>query len=193
MKKFFKDFKAFISRGNVLDLAVATIIGASFSQIVSSFTNGIIMPLVSLLFKAENLDKLVVELRPAETAMVEGVETIVKPAITWQYGTLIQAIINFVIVALFLFILIRIISKARNTLDVNAQMCVKVQAKLDKDEELTDFEAKWLKRYTKKNPDTAPKKVVVEVKEPEPVKPTTDDLLAEILVELKKQNESKGN
>ncbi len=191
MKKFFKEFKAFISRGNVLDLAVATIIGASFSQIVSSFTNGIIMPLVSLLFKAENLDKLVVELKPAEIDAVT--EEVIKPAITWQYGTLIQAIINFVIVALFLFILIRIISKARNTLDFNNQMCVKVQAKLDKDEALTDFEAKWLKRYTKKNPDTAPKKVVVEVKEPEPVKPSTDDLLAEILVELKKQNESKGN
>ncbi len=181
MKKkstFFKDFKKFISKGNVLDLAVATIIGASFSSIVSSFTNGIIMPLVSLLFKAENLDKLVIVLREA---VMDG-ETVVTPAITWQYGTLIQAIINFIIVALFLFILVRIISNMKKALDIDANMRAKIQVKLDKDEEIDEHEQKWMKVQEKKNPDALPKKTPP----PAPAQPSsTDKLLMEILAELK--------
>ena len=68
-------------------------------------------------------------------------------------------------------------------------MCTLVQNKLDADEELNKFEQKWLKRYTKSNPDTAPKKTVVEeVIEETPAEPelsTTDKLLTEILNELK--------
>ncbi len=185
MKKkstFFKDFKKFISKGNVLDLAVATIIGASFSTIVKSFTDGIIMPLVSLLFKAENLDKLVITLRPAELAE-DGTE--LAKAITWQYGTLIQAVINFVIVAFFLFVLVRVISKARKTLDINANMKATIQVKLDKDEPLTEIEEKWMKTMAKRNPEEVPKKTPPA---PAPVPPeptTTEKLLAEILETLK--------
>ncbi len=181
MKKkstFFKDFKKFISKGNVLDLAVATIIGSAFGTIVKSFTDGIIMPLISLLFKAENLDKLVVILRPA---VMDG-ETVVTPAITWQYGTLIQAVINFIIIALFLFILVRVIANARKALDVDAQFRERIQAKLDKDEALDEHEQKWMARQEKKNPEMLPKKKPA----PAPAEPSsTDKLLMDILAELK--------
>lgn len=184
---FLKDFKAFISKGNVLDLAVATIIGSAFSQIVSSFTNGIIMPLISLLFKVENLDKMVLTLRP-ETVNEAG--EVIDPAIVWQYGTFIQAIVNFLIIAFFLFVLVRVIRNVRKQLDFDTQLRESVQKKLDNDEQLTEIETKWLAHTQKKDPDNAPKKTVVEEPAPEPVpEPTaTEKMLAEI-VELLKTNQ----
>lgn len=190
MKTFWADFKKFITKGNVLDLAVATIIGASFTTISTTFTQGIIMPLVNLLFKVD-LSAKYLELKPE---ILNEAGEVVQAAVLWRYGDLIQAVINFLIIALFLFILVKIIAKVKSTLDFNANMCELVQKKLDADEELNKLEEKWLKRYTKSNPDTAPKKVVVEpvVEEApaEPVEPelsTTDKLLTEILQELKAQ------
>ena len=193
MKTFWADFKKFITKGNVLDLAVATIIGASFTTISTTFTQGIIMPLVNLLFKVD-LSAKYLELKPE---ILNEAGEVVQAAVLWRYGDLIQAVINFLIIALFLFILVKVIAKVKSTLDFNANMCELVQKKLDADEELNKFEAKWLKRYTKSNPDTAPKKVVVEqpvVEEApaEPVEPelsTTDKLLTEILQELKANKE----
>ena len=192
MKTFWADFKKFITKGNVLDLAVATIIGASFTTISTTFTQGIIMPLVNLLFKVD-LSAKYLELKPE---ILNEAGEVVQAAVLWRYGDLIQAVINFLIIALFLFILVKVIAKVKSTLDFNANMCELVQKKLDTDEELNKFEAKWLKRYTKSNPDTAPKKVVVEpvVEEApaEPVEPelsTTDKLLTEILQELKANKE----
>ena len=193
MKTFWADFKKFITKGNVLDLAVATIIGASFTTISTTFTQGIIMPLVNLLFKVD----LSTEYLVLKEAVYDPVDptVVVEAAVLWRYGDLIQAIINFLIIALFLFILVKVIAKVKSTLDFNANMCELVQKKLDTDEELNKFEAKWLKRYTKSNPDTAPKKVVVEpVVEEAPAEPvvpeltTTEKLLTEILQELKAKN-----
>lgn len=191
MKNFWQEFKKFITKGNVLDLAVATIVGASFSTIVSSFTNGIIMPLVSLLFKVENLDAMKVTLREE---VIDTAGNIITEAIYWQYGTLLQAVINFLIVALFLFILIRVIARVKKTLDLNANLCEIVQKKFDNNEELNDFEEKWLKRYAKKNPDLAPKKKVEVKPEPpkEPELTLTEKLLTEILAEVKKDKEVKS-
>ncbi len=181
-KTFMKEFKAFITRGNVLDLAVATIIGSAFGSIVSSFTNGIIMPLISLLFKAENLDKLVVVLRPEK---VNELGEVVQAAVTWQYGTLIQAVINFLIIALFLFIVIKVITGIRKGLDFDAKIRASVQAKLDSDTPLDMAEEKWLKRQLKKDPDGAPRKTP-PAPAPAPVEPSsTDKLLMQILEQLK--------
>lgn len=182
------EFKTFISKGNVLDLAVATIIGSAFGAIVTSFTNGIIMPLISLCMGKEDLSKLVVVLREADEA--SGVT-----ALTWQYGTFLQAIINFFIIAIFLFILIKVIAKVRSAMDINANLTKTVQEKLDKDEPLTDFEASWLKRYAKKNPALAPKKKepVAEEQPKEPELSSTDKLLTEILSTLKQANAEKAD
>lgn len=190
MRNFWQDFKKFITKGNVLDLAVATIVGASFTTISTTFTQGIIMPLVNLLFKVD-LSASYLVLKPEVTEMVDGVETVVEAAVLWRYGDLIQSVLNFLIIALFLFILIRIIAHAKKAIDVTANLCEIVQKKFDNDEELTDFEEKWLVRYAKRNPDLAPKRKVEEVVE-EPKEPEltqTEKLLTEILAELKS---SKG-
>ena len=180
---FLKDFKTFISKGSVLDLAVATIIGAAFGQIVSSFTNGIIMPLIALLFKVEDLEKASITLR---AAVMDG-ETVVKEAIVWQYGAFIQAIVNFLIIALFLFILVRVIRNIQKSLDIDAQLTATVQAKLDADEQLTEFEAKWLARKQKKDPDSAPAKKPAAEPAPAPEPTATEKMLAEIVELLKKE------
>jgi large conductance mechanosensitive channel len=92
-----KEFKAFISRGNVIDLAVGIIIGGAFSAIVSSFVKDIIMPVISLILGVVNFTELSV--------------TIGKATIT--YGTFIQTIVDFFLIALSVFLIIKLINKFR--------------------------------------------------------------------------------
>jgi len=100
MKKFFKEFKAFISKGNVFDMAVGLIIATAFNKIVSSMVNDIIMPLVTWATGAKNLADLSIVLR--ETVEADG--TITK--LTWQYGNFLQAVIDFLIIAFSVFVMV---------------------------------------------------------------------------------------
>ncbi len=102
---FWKDFKAFISRGNIIDLAIGLVIGAAFTAIVNSVVNDIIKPLISLLIGG-NFSEMVVELRP-ET-VVNGV---VQEQILLNYGNLIMAILTFLIDAIVIFTAVRIVRK----------------------------------------------------------------------------------
>ena len=90
MRKFFQDFKKFITKGNVVDMAVAVIIGAAFNKIVSSLVADIITPLISLLLGKVDFTELNLILR-------EATET--TPALTLNYGLFIQYIIDFFIIA----------------------------------------------------------------------------------------------
>lgn len=105
------DFKAFIARGNVLDLAIGVIIGAAFGKIVTTFTEGIIMPVVGLVtggtdFKAKFYD-LSGKLLPGATP--EQIDAAVKSgAPLLRYGQLISDIITFVIVAFVMFIIAKL-------------------------------------------------------------------------------------
>ncbi|HZJ89711.1 MAG TPA: large conductance mechanosensitive channel protein MscL [Bacilli bacterium] len=104
MKKFFKEFKEFISRGNVLNLAVGIIIGAAFTAIVNSLVGDIIMPLIALLGGKDITDwKLVLKEGVAAT---NGQEAVAEIAL--HYGLFLQAVINFVLIALVLFLIIKV-------------------------------------------------------------------------------------
>lgn len=109
MKKFFEDFKAFIMKGNVLDMAVGVIIGGAFSKIVSSLVADIITPLISLLTPQGALSGLSVTLREAVSEEV--------PALTLNYGMFIQNIIDFLIIALSIFAVLRIMMNAQKRLE----------------------------------------------------------------------------
>lgn len=99
-----KDFKKFIVRGNVVDLAVAVIIGGAFGKIVASLVNDVIMPLIGML-----LGK--VDFKSLKWVLSEAVgET---PEVAVLYGQFIQNIVDFVIVAFVIFIMIRLIEKAK--------------------------------------------------------------------------------
>lgn len=97
MKKFFKEFKEFISRGNVMDLAVGVIIGGAFSAIVTSLTDNIIKPLINCVGGAEIQGKL----------HLVGDNYI-------DYGSFISAVINFLIMAVIIFVIVKAVNKLVN-------------------------------------------------------------------------------
>ena len=109
MKKFFGEFKEFVSKGNVIDLAVGVVIGGAFGKIVSSLVDNIIMPLVGLVIGGVDFSSLSVTVKGASI----------------KYGLFIQNVVDFLIVALCIFIFI----KAINSLDK------KVKSKVKKEEE----------------------------------------------------------
>ncbi|MFA7583799.1 MAG: large conductance mechanosensitive channel protein MscL, partial [Proteiniphilum sp.] len=91
---FRTELKDFLMRGNVVDMAVGIVIGAAFGKIVTSFVNDILMPPIAMLLGDSRFAELKIILK--EAAM-EGTE-VVTPAITWNYGAFIQAVVDFVIV-----------------------------------------------------------------------------------------------
>lgn len=102
------DFKKFIARGNVLDLAIAVIIGASFGAIVKTFTDGIVMPVVGLLTGGIDFKSKVINLgdMPVNTAeQIAAAQAAKQPLIL--YGQLINDVITFLIVAFLMFLLAR--------------------------------------------------------------------------------------
>ena len=111
MKKFFSDFKKFIARGNILDMAVGVVVGGAFSKIVTSLVNDIIMPLVSLAMGGVSVADWKWVIREA-TYNAEGVLLTAETAL--KYGNFIQLIIDFLIVAFCIFMVLRFMMKAQN-------------------------------------------------------------------------------
>lgn len=109
----FKDFKKFINRGNIIDLATGIIIGAAFTSVVNSLVNDIIMPLISRIINFD-LTSAKVVLKEAVTEMKDGEEVILEKAITLNYGTFIQYVINFFIIAFAIYVIIFVIKTIRN-------------------------------------------------------------------------------
>lgn len=105
MKQFIKEFKEFISRGNVMDLAVGIIIGGAFTSIVSSLVNDIINPLLGL-FGGMNFDQLKVNL---------------LGEVTLYYGKFITAVINFLIMALVIFVIVKVMNTAASKFAVKPE------------------------------------------------------------------------
>lgn len=103
MKEFIKEFKEFAMRGNVVDMAVGVIIGGAFSKIVSSLVKDIITPLLSLLLGRINLSELVFEI----PSVLEA--TPIKIA----YGNLLQTVLDFVIIALSIFLAVKAINRVK--------------------------------------------------------------------------------
>jgi len=111
MKKstFFKDFKDFISKGNIIDMAVGVVIGGAFGKIVTGLVNYIINPFISLLTGGTSLEAVKTVLKEA---VVEGGE-VTTPEVAILWGMWIQTIIDFILVALCIFLVLRAIVKAR--------------------------------------------------------------------------------
>ncbi|MEL6972256.1 MAG: large-conductance mechanosensitive channel protein MscL [Bacteroidota bacterium] len=99
-----KEFKDFILRGNVLELAVAVIIAGAFGAIVSSFTSDIVMPPLGLLMGDVDFSNLAVTLQAAE---MNEVGEVVKEAVELRYGAFIQKIIDFLIIAFAIFMILK--------------------------------------------------------------------------------------
>ncbi len=110
MKSFIDEFKTFIARGNVMDMAIGVIIGGAFGAITSSLVANVITPLLAFLFGTPNTDALNITLRAADEAA--GTEALVL-----GLGTFVGAIINFLVIALVLFSVIKAMNKAKELAD----------------------------------------------------------------------------
>ena len=140
--KFVEEFKAFITRGNVIDMAIGVIIGGAFGKITTSLVNDVFMPFIGWIIGDIDLSQINITLAPA----ADG-----KEAVVIGIGTLLVTVIDFLLIAFVIFLMIKGMAKAR---------------------ELTE---KAMKK----------EEVVEEVVE-EPKGPTTEELLAQILEEMKK-------
>ncbi len=199
MKKFFKEFKAFISRGNVMDMAVGVIIGGAFSAIVTALTNHILMPVinwviaaivgkdgmagaVTFLSKVYTLDEagqIVVDANGAQVIDMAN-------SIYINWGAFITAIINFILIALVLFMIIKSFNNIKSA--NNSRYCgytkeeyfeLRKQGKSQK-----DVEALAKERDEKAAEEAAKKAEEEAAKAALPTR--TEALLADILEELKK-------
>lgn len=110
MKKFFKEFKEFISKGNVFDMAVGLIIATAFNKIVSSLVNDIIMPLITWATGANSIADLSITLKESIGDNGEVVK------LTWKYGMFLQTVIDFLIIAFSVFIMVKIVNSSRKRL-----------------------------------------------------------------------------
>lgn len=155
MKKsgFIEEFKAFILRGNVLDMAIGVIVGGAFGKISTSLVNDLLMPFISWICGTRDMSVLNVVVRP-ETLAPDG--TVVTEGIVLGFGTFIGTVIDFLLIALVVFLLIKAVNKAH---------------------ELLEGEVK--------------EEAVEEVEEEVPPAPTTEELLVQILEELKKAEKSE--
>ena len=149
MKKFAEEFKTFIMRGNVLDMAIGVIVATAFGKITTALINNILMPFIAWIFGARDMTALNIVVREA-VVNAEGVEEVA--AITIGFGTFVAAIIDFILIAFVVFL----IMKGANKLG----------------------EKKRLEAEAKAAEEAAAKAA-------EPVPPTTEELLAQILEEIK--------
>ena len=106
MKQIWGDFKAFVMRGNVLDLAVAVIIGAAFKAVIDSLVNDVITPLIGAVVGKPNFNDLVVNLRGCSTKIVNKVPSRVCKG-TVKYGNFLTSVTNFIIIAAAIFVMIK--------------------------------------------------------------------------------------
>ncbi len=168
MKKFFKEFKEFITRGNVLDMAVGIIVGSAFTAIITALVNNILTPLINWIPGADGTGALQVVLREAT---LDDAGNIVTEALIIDFGAVISAIITFLITAFVLFIIIKTINSFR--------------ARSEKIKE----ELKKKKEAEKQTVEEVPAETPAE-EAPAVATVTTEDLLREIRDLLKSKNAS---
>lgn len=185
MKKLWAEFKKFISRGSVMDLAVGTIIGAAFTSIVSALSNGILKPLINwviyLIVGSKNVDEMY-------TILVKAVDSSgaidLSNSIYIDWGAFISAVINFFLVALVLFWLIKAFNAFKDMQSGMENIDIRIERKLKLGLALTKKEqARKEKMDLEKAQKEAEKKAQEEA---EKNKVTTEMLLSQILEELKK-------
>lgn len=183
MKKFFKEFKTFITRGNVLDMAVGVIVGGAFTAIVNALSNNILKPVINwvltLIFGQDSLSNIYTYLKKVYIKDALGnatTEIDLTQSIYIDWGSFINAIINFIIIAFVLFCIVKAINKVQ--------------------EQTNEAKQKLKDKYKKEEPATEEVKeepVVVEEPAPAPAPVVYEnvELLKEIRDLLKENASSK--
>ena len=212
MKKFFEEFKKFITRGNVVDMSVGVIVGGAFTAIVNGLSNNILKPIVNwilaLILGANSLNDIYTMLKPVykdildEAGTIIGKEIDLAQSIYIDWGSFINAIINFFIIAFVLFIIVKIINKIREN---HGEFTDKIKKKKLTKEQIKELRANGIKlhntdaveayfaekqRIADEEAAAAAKAAEEAAKEAARLEreanPTTEDLLKLILAEHKK-------
>ena len=199
MKNFFSEFKKFITRGNVIDMAVGVIVGSSFTAIVNGLCNNILKPLtnwfLALVLKKDALSELYTMLKPAYMVDESGVEVYdLANSIYIDWGAFINAVINFILIAFVLFIIVKIINKVREGQEVIADRIDDGRPTKEERREMKKRGIKFSNKaavaefYAEKAKKIADEKAAAEEKTrlDRLANPTTEDLLKEIRDLLKK-------
>ena len=197
MKKFFAEFKKFISRGNVMDMAVGTIVGAAFTAIVTALSNGILKPIINTIIyylcggNADALNKMYTPLVKVWVLDEAGNATNVldmTKSIYIDWGAFVSAIINFLLIAFVLFTIVKVINQ------INSGWAdVKKEAKEMTSKEVIELRKQGKKRkeikkiLKQRKAEMAEKKKLAEEEAKKNAPPTQEQLLTQILEELKKK------
>lgn len=200
MKKFFAEFKKFITRGNVLDMAVGVIVGSSFTAIVNALSNNVLKPFVNFLLAqllgANSLSEMYTFLKKVEMTNEAGeIVPDLTNSIYIDWGAFINAIINFLLIALVLFCIVKFINHIR---DGNKKIKKNLKEKIAKDDKIA-MKKMGIKRSDKvavqayfdtKAQKEAEAKAAAEEKArlEREANPTTEDLLKKILAALQEKN-----
>ena len=118
MKKMIKEFKDFVMRGNVLDMAVGVIVAGAFGKITTSLVNDVFMPFISFLFGTRDMTALNLVVRPE---IVNEAGEVIQAGITIGFGTFVATIIDFLLVALVVFMVVKMINTAKAKLEKPAE------------------------------------------------------------------------
>jgi large conductance mechanosensitive channel len=203
MKKFFAEFKKFITRGNVMDMAVGVIVGGAFTAIVNGLSNFILKPLINyalaMILGKDTLSEIHTMLLPAYTVDEAGVQTLdLANSIYLDWGSFINAIINFFLIAFVLFCIVRAFNRVREnqkeaTEKAKGRKAKKADRKLMKAEgvkvrDKAAVAAWYAARAEKAAAEAAAAAAAAEeqARLDRLANPTTEDLLKAILAELKK-------
>jgi len=201
MKKLWAEFKKFISRGSVIDLAVGMVIGSAFTKIVTSLVNDLLMPLIALAIGKTHLNELVWIVKKTPILDAGGAQVFVDGVaqyntITINYGNFLQVIIDFLLIAVTLFLVLKAFNTIKDHAIKSKKRIKELAEKLDNDEELSSKESRWFRKQSKKIAKKAAAEEQAKAAEevaktvappPVPELSTTDKLLTEILELLKKQ------
>jgi large conductance mechanosensitive channel len=195
MKKFIEDFKKFIKRGNVVDMAIGVIVGNAFSAIVKAFTDKIIMPLINALLSIGGTNGLESAYTYLKRAYAEDGSIDLTKSIYIDWGAFITAIINFFIIAMTLFVVLKVAMKSRQMIESFTDKVKKNKVTLEERKVLEErgYSIKNWKLYKKAlieyREEVAEAKKKEEASKP---KVETDlDILKDIRELLKSQSETK--
>ena len=194
MKKFFAEFKKFISRGNVMDMAVGTIVGAAFTAIVTALSNGILKPIINTIIyylcggNADALNKMYTPLVKVWVLDEAGNATNVldmTKSIYIDWGAFISAIINFLLVAIVLFCIVKAFNKVKDANEAMSNKVKRIELKVEKGIKLRKKEQEFYDAYKAQKEEEA-KKAQEEASKPAPLS-VSEELLTEIRDLLRNQ------
>ena len=188
MKKFFEEFKKFISRGNVMDMAVGTIIGAAFTAIVTALSNGILKPVINMVLyycfggDSDALGKMYTVL--VKVYKVEDGKQVLDLAnsILIDWGAFISAIINFLLVAFVLFLIIKTFKNLKDGAEKSKNIDSRIEFKKSKGIKLTKKEQAYL---VEKQAALEAAEAEAKKKEEEASKPAPKDPVVVLLEEIR--------